>query len=316
MNINSPPDGMPVDLPPDPPPPYNQGPTSHGWGMNHMGGPPHSRDRPMHPGMVRGPSRMPMDGHHRMPGHLRFPPGTRMPTRMPMYPGSGPQPGYMGPVMTRGAVPRMPQPNEPFPFSKKLTEKASMYVSREGHLGGPAGMAPGMFEGEPGMVPRMSSPEWPNQYPGSMGHVRLSQMSENISPPHGPGPMGMSGPGPMHGQPRMDGPDGAMDHGMRMPNPNMHNPSYNALHSKMGPGQGGPGSYGGPDGGPEMNSMPVGMDARGMSGPLTPQEANNAMMMENMRRAGGDPNRPPDMKMNTVMPKSPMTNFQGGEELS
>ena len=315
--MNNPPDGMPVDVPQDPPPPYNQGPTSHGW-VSHMS---HPRDRTMHPGpdmivgprMVRAPSRLPMEGHHRMPGHLRFQPGSRMASRMPMYPGSGPQPGYMGPVMTRGSVPRMPQPNEPFPFSKKLTEKASMYVNREGHMASSSGMAPGMFvDGEPGMVPRMNSPEWANTYgnPSSISHVRLSHGAENISPPHGP-PMGMPAPGSMHGQPRMDAPVSPMEHNMRMPNPNMHNPSYGGMHSKIpGQGPGGPMANYPPDGGPDMPNMAGSMDGRAMSGNMTPQDANNAIMLENLRR---DANRPPDMKMNTVMPKSPMPNYQGGE---
>lgn len=112
-----------------------------------------------------GPIRMPHDGSRfptshgaaRLPRGYMVPPGAN--NRMHIYHG---QP-VSGGVLPRGPIPRLPPSpltNEPYPFSVKLKEQASIYQSEGPHSQG------SVFGFDPNNPvdtmagPRMGSPEW------------------------------------------------------------------------------------------------------------------------------------------------------------
>lgn len=314
------------------PPPYTPNGPPHRWippGMhdpNGPPGPPHDMIRYPHMA-VRGavPGR-PYEGP-RMPSTYL---GARMPrsyigpagNRMPMYHGPSMPPG--GPKMPRAPGPPMQQSahighsNEAYPFSEKLKEQASLYRLEGSVHGGPGGNIP--FDMNNPDAPM--GPEWTGPY-GNPGSVppsgRLGNMPETVSPSHGPmpGPM-MSSTGPTSGQP-MDGlpsgpdpmltPGGGIDPstGLRMSNPGMIPPNH--LYSNKGPNP--LPNY------PDTSMpgvIPPSMGSHDMHpgmGPMNvPPDRHGGRMMDAMERRGEQ--RPPDLKLNPGVPRSPSMSFSAG----
>ncbi|CAK8676484.1 unnamed protein product [Clavelina lepadiformis] len=298
--------------PDQPPPPYNPGgpnPVHQKW-MHPIRepGPP---DMPTsgfpHP-VIRSSMRLPHDGGRMHPGfpHNRYPrgypggpPGNRM-----VY--QGPQPAGLLP---RTSGPRihhphpMSQANEAYPFSEKLKEQASIYRSDGMH---PQPGHPGFdlnTPGDPNMGPRMG-PDWPPYGPNSANMPlpsRTTRMPESISPSHGPmGPsnMMMQNPAVLPGQviePPINPAGDAIDPGVRIHNPGMvpgyTMPPFASKASNSLP------NY------PEQAMMtPHGPN---MPGGIPDMSSHGGMMDDAMARRG-EP-RPPDLNLNSGIPRSPLS---------